>query len=149
MDITKIDLMIENGEFFQNESLMLAMQKARTCERLHLFGLLSDGGVHSMNTHLYAMLKMAKTNGVERVFVHCLMDGRDTAPESGAGVIQELQKQMREIGVGQVASVMGRYYSMDRDKRWERVAKGFNAMVEGIGEGGKYTDPVEGVKKSY
>src|SRR5512146_986607 len=83
MDITKIDLMIENGEFFQNESLMLAMKNARTGERrLHLYGLLSDGGVHSMNTHLYALLKMTKTNGVERVFVHCLMDGRDTAPES-------------------------------------------------------------------
>ena len=150
MEIAKIDLMIENGEFFANESLMAAMKNARVGERrLHLFGLLSDGGVHSMNTHLYALLKMAKANGVERVFVHCLMDGRDTAPQSGAGFIQELQQKMREIGVGEIASVMGRYYSMDRDKRWERVAKGFSAMVEGIGEGGKWADPVEGMKKSY
>ncbi len=150
MDITKIDLMIENGEFFKNDTLMSAMKNARTGERrLHLFGLLSDGGVHSMNTHLYALLKMAKANGVERVFVHCLMDGRDTPPQSGAGYIQELQQKMREIGVGQIASVMGRYYSMDRDKRWERVAKGFAAMVEGHGEGGKCTDPVQCMKESY
>jgi 2,3-bisphosphoglycerate-independent phosphoglycerate mutase len=150
MDITKIDLMIENGEFFSNATLLSAMKNARHGgRRLHLFGLMSDGGVHSMNTHLYALLRMAKQNGVERVFVHCFMDGRDTAPEAGAGYIEELQQKMREYGVGKIASVMGRYYAMDRDKRWERVAKAFQVMVEGHGEGGKYVDPVQGVKQSY
>lgn len=150
MDITKIDLMIENGEFFSNPELMSAMKNARTGERrLHLFGLLSDGGVHSMNAHLYALLKMAKQNGVERVFIHCFMDGRDTPPEGGAGYIQELQQKIREIGVGQIASVMGRYYAMDRDKRWDRVHKAFSAMVEGNAEGGRHADPVQAVKDSY
>jgi 2,3-bisphosphoglycerate-independent phosphoglycerate mutase len=150
MDITKIDLMIENGEFFSKPELLSAMKNARTGERrLHLFGLLSDGGVHSMNTHLYALLKMAKQNGVERVFIHCFMDGRDTPPEGGAGYLQELQQKIREIGVGQIASVMGRYYAMDRDKRWERVHKAFSAMVEGTGEGGRHADPVQAVKDSY
>lgn len=150
MDITKIDLMIENGEFFSNQTFMSAIKNAREGERrLHLFGLLSDGGVHSMNTHLYALLKMAKENGVQRVFVHCFMDGRDTAPTSGAGYIEELQQKMREYGIGKIASVMGRYYAMDRDKRWERVSKAFEVMVEGNGEGGKYADPVKAVKDSY
>ncbi len=150
MDITKIDLMIEKGEFSQNPVLLDAMTKARIGERrLHLFGLLSDGGVHSHQNHLYAILRMARQNGVERVFVHCFMDGRDTLPTNGAGYIGQLQQKMREYGVGKIATVSGRYYAMDRDRRWEREKKAFDAMVDGDAEGGRYTDPVQGVKDSY
>ncbi|MGA7459461.1 MAG: 2,3-bisphosphoglycerate-independent phosphoglycerate mutase [Candidatus Korobacteraceae bacterium] len=150
MDITKIDLMIEKGEFAQNPVLLDAMTRARIGERrLHLFGLLSDGGVHSHQNHLYAILRMARQNGVERVFVHCFMDGRDTLPTNGAGYIEQLQQKMREYGVGQIATVSGRYYAMDRDRRWEREKKAFDAMVDGDAEGGRYTDPVQGVKDSY
>jgi 2,3-bisphosphoglycerate-independent phosphoglycerate mutase len=150
MDITRLDLMVENGEFFRNPVLLAAMQHARAGgRRLHLFGLLSDGGVHSMNTHLYALLRMAKQNAVERVFLHCFMDGRDTLPTSGAGYIEQLEQKTREYGVGRIASVEGRYYAMDRDKRWERVAKAFNAMVTANAEGGRCADPVQGVKESY
>src|SRR5690348_1128477 len=150
MDITKIDLMIENGEFYSNPVLLSAMKHARSGgRRLHLFGLLSDGGVHSHQNHLYALLRMAKQNGVDRVFVHCFMDGRDTLPTSGAGYIEQLQQKMRELGTGKVASVSGRYYAMDRDKRWERERKAFDAMVKGKGEGGTYIDPVRGMKESY
>jgi len=150
MDITKIDLMVENGEFFKNPAIVDAMTKARTGERrLHLFGLLSDGGVHSHQNHLYALLRMAKQNGVERVFVHAFMDGRDTLPTNGAGYIEQLQQKMREYGVGKIASVSGRYYAMDRDRRWEREKKAFDAMVDGIGEGGRFHDAAEGVRESY
>jgi 2,3-bisphosphoglycerate-independent phosphoglycerate mutase len=150
MDITKIDLMIENGEFFTNHVLVDAMKKAATGNRrLHLFGLLSDGGVHSHQNHLYALLRMAKQNAVEHVFVHAFMDGRDTLPTNGAGYIEQLQQKMREYGIGKVATVSGRYYAMDRDRRWEREKKAFDAMVYGDAEGGRYTDPVQGVKESY
>ncbi len=150
MDITKIDLMIENGEFYKNPALLDAMAKARTGERrLHLFGLLSDGGVHSHQKHLYALLRMAKQNGVERVFVHAFMDGRDTLPTNGAGYIEQLQQKMREYGVGKIASVSGRYYAMDRDRRWEREKKAVDAVVDGVGEGGRFHDPVQGVRESY
>src|ERR1700735_5222873 len=150
MDITKIDLTIENGEFFKNPALLQAMEAARVGERrLHLFGLLSDGGVHSHQNHLYAILRMAKQNGVERVFVHSFMDGRDTLPTNGAGYIEQLQQKMREYGIGKIATVSGRYYAMDRDKKWDREKKAFDAMVDGIAEGGRFTDPVQGVKESY
>ena len=150
MDITRIDMMVENGEFFSHPVLLGAIKHARSGgRRLHLFGLLSDGGVHSHQNHLYALLKMARQNGVDRVFVHAFMDGRDTPPNSGAGYLEQLQQQMRQIGVGKVASVSGRYYAMDRDKRWEREVKAFSAMVEGKGEAGTYVDPVQGVKDSY
>ena len=150
MDITKIDVMIENGDFFSNSTLLSAMRNARSGgRRLHIFGLLSDGGVHSHQNHLYALLRMAKQNGVDRVFVHAFMDGRDTLPTSGAGYIEQLQQKMRELGTGHVASVSGRYYAMDRDKRWERERKAFDAMVKGKGEGGTYIDPVRGMKESY
>jgi len=150
MDITKIELMIEKGEFFSNPALMSAMTAARAGERrLHLFGLLSDGGVHSHQNHLYALLRMAKQNGVERVFVHCFMDGRDTLPTNGAGYIEQLQQKMREYGVGKVATVSGRYYAMDRDRRWEREKKAFDAMVCGEAEAPYTTDAVQGVKDSY
>ena len=150
MDSTRIELMIQNGELFSNPTLLSAMKNARSGgRRLHLFGLLSDGGVHSYQAHLYALLRMAKQNGVDRVFVHAFMDGRDTLPTNGAGYIEQLQQKMREYSTGKIASVNGRYYAMDRDRRWERIAKAFNAMVFGDAEGGKYVDPVQGVKDSY
>ena len=146
MDVTRIDLMISSGEFFRNPVLLDALRHART-HRLHLMGLCSDGGVHSLLTHLYALLKMARQESVEQVFVHCFMDGRDTPPESGAGYLEQLQKQMREIGIGQIASVAGRYYAMDRDKRWDRIERAFGAIV--LGDGEKSTDPVGAMKRSY
>jgi 2,3-bisphosphoglycerate-independent phosphoglycerate mutase len=150
MDITRIDLMIQNGEFFSHPVLVDAMRNARTSGRkLHLFGLLSDGGVHSRQEHLYALLKMAKQQGVDRVFVHAFMDGRDTLPTNGAGYLEQLQQKMREYNSGKIASVSGRYYAMDRDRRWERVAKAYSAMVEGKAEGGTQTDAVQGMKESY
>lgn len=150
MDITKIDLMIENGDFFSNPVLLEGIKNARSGGRqLHICGLLSDGGVHSHQNHLYALLRMARQNGVDRAFVHCFMDGRDTLPTNGAGYIQQLQQKMREYGTGKIASVSGRYYAMDRDKRWDRELKAFDAMVKGKGEGGTYVDPVQGVKESY
>src|SRR5450432_2568485 len=150
MDSTRLELMIQNGDFFSDPVLLAAIKNARSGgRRLHLFGLLSDGGVHSYQTHLYALLKMAKQNGVDRVFVHAFMDGRDTLPTNGAGYLELLQKTMREYNTGKIASVSGRYYAMDRDRRWERIDKAFQEMVNGVGEGGKYRDPVQGVKDSY
>ncbi|HEY6767216.1 MAG TPA: 2,3-bisphosphoglycerate-independent phosphoglycerate mutase [Candidatus Sulfotelmatobacter sp.] len=150
MDITRIDLMIQNGEFFSHPVLLDAMKHARVSgRRLHLFGLLSDGGVHSQQAHLYALLRMARQNGVDRVFVHAFMDGRDTLPTNGAGYIEQLQQKMREYNSGQIASVNGRYYAMDRDRRWERIAKAYNAMVFADAEGGKHFEPVQGMKDSY
>jgi 2,3-bisphosphoglycerate-independent phosphoglycerate mutase len=149
MDITRIDVMIQNGEFFRHPVLLSAMKHAQNNRRLHLFGLVSDGGVHSQQTHLYALLKMAKQQGLERVFVHAFMDGRDTLPTNGAGYLQQLEHKMREYSCARIASVNGRYYAMDRDRRWERIAKAFNAMVNGNGEGGKYTDAIQGMKDSY
>jgi len=150
MDITRIDLMIGNGEFFKHPVLLNAMKHARTGGRqLHLFGLVSDGGVHSRDTHLYALLKMAKQNGVERVFVHAFMDGRDTLPTNGAGYLEQLRQKMREYNTGKIATVNGRYYAMDRDRRWERIRKAFDTMVSGNGGAGKYTDAVQGMKESY
>src|SRR5262249_49437273 len=133
MDVTRIDGMITSGEFFQHPVLLASMHYARR-RRLHLMGLLSDGGVHSMNTHLYALLEMARRNGVEDVCIHCFTDGRDTAPESGAGFLEALQKEIRRIGVGRVATISGRYYAMDRDRRWERIEKAKLAMTDGLGE---------------
>lgn len=150
MDITKIDLMIENGELFLHPLLVEAMSHAKSGgRRLHLFGLLSDGGVHSHQNHLYALLKMAKQQGVERVFVHCFMDGRDTLPTNGAGYVEQLQQKMREYGVGKIASINGRFYAMDRDKRWERIKSATDAMVNGKGGAAATADPVQGIKASY
>src|SRR6201997_2344572 len=150
MDLTRIDLIVQNGDLFSDPTLVAAMKHARTGgRRLHLFGLVSDGGVHSQQAHLYALLKMAKQQGVDRLFVHAFMDGRDTLPTNGAGYLGQLQQKMREYNSGKIASVNGRYYAMDRDRRWERIAKAFNAMVFGEGEGGRYVDPVQGMKESY
>jgi 2,3-bisphosphoglycerate-independent phosphoglycerate mutase len=150
MDITRIDALIASGEFQKNPSIVRAMQRAREGGRqLHLFGLVSDGGVHSHQEHLYALLRTARTFGLERVFVHAFMDGRDTGPNSGAGFIAQLEKKMREYGVGKIASINGRYYAMDRDKRWERERKAFDAMVTGKAEGGAYASPVARIKENY
>jgi len=150
MDITRIDLMIRNGELFRHPVLLDAMKHARGGERrLHLFGLVSDGGVHSQQEHLYALLQMAKQNGLERVFVHAFMDGRDTLPTNGGAYLEQLQQKMQEYNCGKIATVNGRYYAMDRDRRWERIAKAYNAMVFADAEGGKYADPVQGMKESY
>lgn len=148
MDVTRIDRMISSGDFFRDPTLLHVMKQSRESgRRLHLMGLLSDGGVHSMNTHLYAALEMAKREHVSDVSIHCFMDGRDTAPNTGLGYIEELQKEIREIGVGRIASLSGRYYAMDRDRRWERINKARLAMAVGVGV--KATDPVEAVKRSY
>ena len=150
MDITRIDMQIANGEFATNASIVNAMQRAREGGRqLHLFGLLSDGGVHSHQEHLYALLRIAREYKLDRVFVHAFMDGRDTLPTSGAEYVAKLEQKMREYGVGKIASVSGRYYAMDRDKRWERERKAFDAMVNGKAEGGAYPDPVARIKENY
>jgi len=148
MDITRIDLLIRNGEFFSHPALLAAMKHARSGQRrLHLFGLVSDGGVHSQQAHLYALLKMARQQDVGRVIVHAFMDGRDTLPTNGAGYLEQLQQKMREYNCGRIATVNGRYYAMDRDRRWDRIAKAFHTMVHG--EGAKFADPVQGMKHSY
>ncbi|HYP15373.1 MAG TPA: 2,3-bisphosphoglycerate-independent phosphoglycerate mutase [Bryobacteraceae bacterium] len=146
MDVTRLDLLISSGEFFRHPVLTAAMEKARS-SHLHLFGLVSDGGVHSHNTHLYALLRMAREQGVQHVFIHCFMDGRDTPPESGAGFVEDLQHKLAEYQTGKIASLSGRYYAMDRDKRWERVERAFNAMLVGNGE--KAADPLAAIRRSY
>jgi len=146
MDVTRIDLMIDTGQFALNPVLLNALQKAQG-HRLHVMGLCSDGGVHAQMTHLYALLEMAKKHGLKEVFVHCFMDGRDTPPESGAGYIEQLEKKMRELGIGRIASVSGRYYAMDRDKRWDRIERAFGAMV--LGNGAKFTAAPAAVRASY
>lgn len=150
MDITRIDALIAANEFGKIPNIVAAMQHAREKGRqLHLFGLLSDGGVHSHQEHLYALLRIAREHGLTRVFVHAFMDGRDTSPTSGAEFVEQLQAKMREYGVGKVASINGRYYAMDRDKRWEKERKAFDAMVTGKAEGGSYSDPVARIKACY
>src|SRR6185503_12809394 len=120
MDVSLVDHEIQTGAFFQNHVLTKAMDRARDNHKsLHLMGLVSDGQVHSSITHLYALLRMAKEKGVERVFLHAFLDGRDTPPASAAEYIAAVQRKMREIGIGEIASIVGRYYAMDRDKRWE------------------------------
>ncbi len=150
MDITRIDALIASGEFQKNPAIVEAMERARKGGRqLHLFGLVSDGGVHSHQEHLYALLRIAREKGVERVFVHAFMDGRDTGPTSGAGYIAQLEQKMREYGVGKVATISGRYYAMDRDRRWERERKAFDAMVNGKAEGGAYPNAAARIKECY
>lgn len=146
MDVTRIDNLIETGELFDNTALSRTMEHARY-HRLHLLGLVSAGGVHSHSSHLYALLKMAKSKGVENVFVHAFSDGRDVPPESGVDSISELGSKMSEIGVGKIASISGRYYAMDRDRRWERTLRAFQAIV--LGEGIRATDPVQAIRASY
>ena len=147
-ELTRITKEIQDGDFFKNEALLHAVNSAKeNNSALHLFGLLSDGGVHSHNTHLYGLLQLAKKEGLEKVYVHCFLDGRDTPPASGKGYVQELTDEMEKIGVGQIATVMGRYYAMDRDNRWDRVELAYNAMVKG--EGAKAACGVCAVQNSY
>lgn len=145
-DITRIDASIESGEFFK-KPLLLELMRHAADSRLHLLGLLSDGGVHSHQRHLYALLRMAKENGVKEVFVHAFLDGRDTPPTRGAEYLSALQKKMSEYSCGEIASMTGRYYAMDRDNRWDRIQKAYDAMVNG--EGQRTSDPVEAVRESY
>ncbi|ROR27100.1 phosphoglycerate mutase [Mobilisporobacter senegalensis] len=147
-ELTRITKEINDGDFFHNEALLKAMDHCLSNKSdLHLYGLLSDGGVHSHNTHLYALLELAKKKGLKNVFVHVFLDGRDTAPTSGKSFVEELVAKMNEIGVGRIATVMGRYYVMDRDNRWDRVEKAYNAMV--LGEGEKASSPIVAVQESY
>lgn len=147
-DLVRITKSIEDGDFFENEALLKAVNSAKEKGTgLHIYGLVSDGGVHSHNAHLYALLELAKRHGLEKVYVHCFTDGRDTPPESGKDYIQELQDEMDRIGCGKIATVGGRYYAMDRDNRWDRVEKAYRAMT--LGEGVTANSALEAVTQSY
>ena len=146
-DLTKITKAIKDGDFFENPVLIKAMDNAAAGKNLHLYGLLSTGGVHSHITHLYALLKMAKERGVKNCYVHCFMDGRDVSPTSGAGFIRELQEEIKALGYGKIASVAGRYYAMDRDNNWDRVEKAYDMLT--LGTGTPCADPAQAVEESY
>ena len=147
-ELTRISKSIADGDFFENPALVGAVKAAiDNNASLHLIGLMSDGGVHSHNTHLWALVELAKRMGLKKVYVHCLLDGRDVPPTSGAEFVAECEKKLKEIGVGKIATVMGRYYAMDRDNRWERVEKAYAAMV--YGEGILADDPVAAIRASY
>ena len=147
-ELTRITKEIEEGTFFENEALVKAMENVKKNDSaLHFYGLLSDGGVHSHNTHMYGVLEMAKKYGIEKVYFHAFLDGRDTPPASAADYMQQMVDKMAEIGVGEVASVSGRYYAMDRDTNWDRTEKAYVALTKG--EGVKATDPVQAIKDSY
>ena len=147
-ELTRITKSIKDGDFFENEALVKAVDNCvANGTALHLIGLLSDGGVHSHNTHMYGILELAKRKGLSEVYVHAFLDGRDVSPTSGQGFVADCVAEMEKIGVGKVASVMGRYYAMDRDNRWERVEKAYAAMV--YGEGEKADDAVKAVADSY
>lgn len=147
-DLTYINSLIENGEFYNNEVLNQTIQYAiDNHSSLHLIGLLSDGGVHSHQEHLYALLRLARTKNLDRVFIHAILDGRDTPPRSGADYLNQLKNQMARIGCGKIATISGRYYSMDRDKRWERTKLGYDAMVSGLGRRAKSAE--EAIQTSY
>src|SRR6202049_3655203 len=147
MDITRIDLLIANKQLQNVPLFQQAMERGRQ-RQLHLMGLLSDGGVHSHINHLFALLEMAKQQKVDSVFVHCFLDGRDTPPHSGRDFVRQLQQRMRELGVGQIASLVGRYYAMDRDNRWERMELAYRAVVHGEAET-RTDDPVAALERSY
>lgn len=147
-DLTRITKEIEDGDFFKNEALLAAVENCKKNNSdLHLYGLVSDGGVHSHITHIYGLLELAKREGLKNVYVHCFLDGRDTPPASGKGYVEQLEAKMKEIGVGKVASVQGRYYVMDRDKNWDRVEKGYAALV--YGEGNEAESATAGIQASY
>ena len=147
-ELTRITKSIQDGDFFTNEALVGAMENCKkNSSALHLIGLMSDGGVHSHNTHLYGIMELAKRSGVDKVYIHCFMDGRDVPPTSGKDYLAELYEKCDEIGVGEIATVMGRYYAMDRDNRWERVVKAYKAMTEG--EGVKFDCACKMMEESY
>lgn len=148
MDVSLVDHEIETGAFFSNKVLVEAVEGAkRRGTALHLMGLTSDGQVHSSLTHLYALLKMAKEHGLDHVYVHCFLDGRDTPPSSGAHYVAALQRKLEEIGCGEIATVVGRYYAMDRDKRWERTQRAFDLLTKAIGA--RALDPIAAIEESY
>lgn len=147
-DLTRITKSIEDGDFFEKEELLRAIDNCKEHgSDLHLYGLMSDGGVHSDIRHLYALLKLCRQKDLQRVYIHCFMDGRDTSPTSGIAYIRELTEETRSIGVGQIASICGRYYAMDRDNRWDRVEKAYRSLV--YGEGIFEEDPVAAMQHSY
>ena len=147
-DLTRISKSIRDGDFFENSTLVDAVRHAKNNNtKLHLYGLLSDGGVHSHIEHVFAMLDLAKKEGLTEVYIHAFLDGRDVSPDSGIQFIEQLNAKIEEVGVGTIATVQGRYYAMDRDKRWERVEKSYRAIV--YGEGPKYTDALQAVSESY
>ncbi|MDO5457379.1 MAG: 2,3-bisphosphoglycerate-independent phosphoglycerate mutase [Atopococcus tabaci] len=146
--LTRINKSIEEGEFYDNKALKEAIDYAKDQNSaLQIFGLLSDGRVHSDQEHLYAILEVAQKEGLEKVYIHAATDGRDVAPDSALGYIQQLQEKIDQLGIGKIATVIGRYYAMDRDKRWPRVERAYDAMI--LGEGKKSTDPAEAVADSY
>ncbi len=147
-DLPHISRDIETGIFFENSAYLEAMENCREWDSaLHLMGLLSDGGVHSHITHLYALLKMAQDQGLKKVYIHCFLDGRDVPPSSGKGYVEQLQAKIQQLGIGQIATVMGRYYAMDRDKRWDRLQKAYDAMV--CGQAPFAADAADAVQASY
>lgn len=146
-ELTRVNKAIEDGSFFENDVLSAAMEKTKKNGRIHIMGLFSDGGVHSHNNHLFALLKLAKSSGLKDVYVHAFTDGRDTSPEGGVDYVKEFKQQAAEIGIGEIASVLGRYYAMDRDNRWERTKLAYDLLVHGEGE--KFDDPEDALQSSY
>ena len=146
--LTLINKALNEKTFFENEKFLKAIQHAKdNGSKLHIWGLLSNGGVHSSNEHIFGLLELAKQQGLDKVYVHAFLDGRDVAPDSGVDFVKELQEKIEEIGVGQIASISGRYYAMDRDKRWQRIEKCYNAMVKG--EGNKASSAIKAIEDSY
>ena len=147
-ELTRITKSIEDGDFFENEALLDAVNNCKANDSaLHMFGLVSDGGVHSHITHIYGLLELAKRHGLKKVYVHCFLDGRDTPPESGIDFVQQLEDKMKELGVGEIASLSGRYYAMDRDNNYDRVVIAYDALTKG--EGQKASSAHEGMQQSY
>lgn len=147
-ELTRISKGIEDGGFFEKPEFLGAIDNVKKHgTKLHVYGLVSDGGVHSHQEHLYALLELAKRHGLENVYIHCFMDGRDVPPDSGKGFIEQLEEKIKEIGIGEIATVMGRYYAMDRDNRFERIEKAYAAMVRG--EGVTATSAVQAMQQSY
>ena len=146
-ELTRVNMDIEDGGFFENNALTTAFEKAKENGRVHIMGLFSDGGVHSHNEHLFALLRFAKSAGIPNTFVHAFTDGRDTSPEGGLNYVQEFKKQSESIGTGTIASVVGRYYAMDRDNRWERTKLAYDLLVHG--EGQSFENPEEALRSSY
>ena len=147
-ELTRITKSIQDGDFFEVPEFLQAVENCKkNNSALHMWGLVSDGGVHSHNTHIYGLLELAKRNGLEKVYVHCFLDGRDTPPASGKGFVEDLEAEMKKIGVGKVATVMGRYYAMDRDNRWDRVERAYRALTKG--DGTKADSATAGIQASY
>ena len=147
-ELTRITKSIQDGDFFENKAFMEAVENCKKHDSaLHMYGLVSDGGVHSHNTHIYGLLELAKRNGLTKVYVHCFLDGRDTPPASGKDYVAALEEKMKELGVGKVATVAGRYYAMDRDKNWDRVKLAYDALTKS--EGAKSDSATKAIQASY